>query len=170
MSDDIQFIEPGEEKVLLDQAEAPEELAAPVPPIAISFTSDGEDTLSAVEGIIRRQSVRLDALRDEAKTFADQLKSILDNDEALTNVEEEVKQATRKQKERKATLANSPESMQLKYKLKEVKDSIKDIEESLSNHLLNLYKITGIKEFDTDDGKRREFDVRAKLRGTKKQE
>jgi hypothetical protein len=60
--------------------------------------------------------------------------------------------------------------MQLKFKLKEVKEGIKDIEESLSNHLLNLYKITGIKEFDTDDGKKREFDVRAKLRGTKKQE
>lgn len=170
MSDDaVQYIEPGEEVSILEQGDAPE-LPASVPPVSISFNPQGEDSLTAVEGIIRRQSVRLDQLREEAKTFADQLKSIMDNDEALTNVEEEVKQATRKQKERKATLANSPESMQLKYKLKEVKDGIKDIEESLSNHLLNLYKITGIKEFDTDDGKKREFDVKAKLRGTKKQE
>lgn len=170
MSDDaVQYIEPGEEKIVLEEGNEPE-LPASVPPIAIKFDTQGEDSLTAVEGLIRRQSVRLDQLRDEAKTFADQLKSILDNDEALTNVEEEVKNATRKQKERKATVANSPESMQLKYKLKEVKEGIKDLEESLSNHLLELYKVTGIKEFDTDDGKKREFDVRAKLRGNKKQE
>jgi seryl-tRNA synthetase len=104
------------------------------------------------------------------RTINDQLRSILENDEELTKVEEEVKAASARQKQRKTTLANNAESMQLKYKLKEIKENLKDIEESLSNHLLNLYQITGSKEFDTDDGGKREFDVRAKLRGKKKQE
>lgn len=176
----IVFIDPGEEEKLLegggedalpagDQADLP----SPVPPVSISFQSSGSDdptTLTAVEGVIRRQSVRLDELKEQMRTINDQLRSILDNDEELTKVEEEVKAASARQKQRKTTLANNAESMQLKFKLKEIKENLKDIEESLSNHLLSLYQITGSKEFDTDDGGKREFDVRAKLRGKKRQE
>lgn len=175
---EIELITPGEEEELLGPGTPTDtQLSSPVPPISISFQSDDSTddngtgkTLTAVEGIIRRQSTRLDELKEQAKILNDQLRSILDNDEELSTVAEEVKTATRKQKERKTALSNSAESMQIKYKLKELKESIKDIEESLSNHLLNLFQITGVKEFDTDDGKKREYDVRAKLRGMKRQD
>lgn len=175
-TDDIDLLTPGEEEKLLEGADDPT-LPAPVPPVSISFEPDTSaddstvgSSLSAVEGIIRRQSGRLDELKEQARVLSDQLRSIQANDEELSKAEEEVKIAARKQKERKTALANTAESMQIKYKLKELKESIKDIEESLSNHLLNLFQITGVKEFDTDDGNKREYDVRAKLRGKKRQD
>ncbi|MEP7166531.1 MAG: hypothetical protein ABI758_00960 [Candidatus Woesebacteria bacterium] len=168
--DTLDVLEPGEEEKLLEEG-TEEVLPAPSTPlIAVEINTNkdgGSESLLAVEGIIRRQSSRLDELKEKLKQYNDQLKSVLDNDEALTNAQEEVKQATRRQKERKTMLANGAESVQLKFHIKETKDSVKDIEESLSNHLLNLYQMTGVKEFDTDDGGKRAYDVKAKLRGKK---
>ncbi len=168
--DDIVVLTPGEEEQLITDGQ--EEVQ--IPAVSISFNS-GEDkgtgsTLSAVEGVIRRQSARLDELREQLKTINDQLKSILDNDEQLSAAQEEVKASSTKVKQRKSMLAGSPESLQLKYKQKDIKESITDIEESLSNHLLNLFQMTGSKEFDTDDGAKREFDVKARLRSGKKKQ
>lgn len=174
-SSPIQLLNAAEEEQLLAEGGDPQALPTPVPPISFSVSDDdqgqsGAQSLTAVEGIIRRQSSRLDELKEQAKVLQDQLRSIQANDEELSKAEEEVKVAARKQKERKTALANSAESMQIKFKLKELKETIKDIEESLSNHLLSLFQITGVKEFDTDDGSKREYDVRAKLRGKKKQD
>lgn len=166
----LDILAPGEEDKLLEEG-AQDALPEPSTPL-ISIEIDKGDavgeSLSAVEGIIRRQSTRIDELKEKLKTYNDQLRSILANDEQLSNVEEEVKQATRKQKERKAMLSNNAESMRLKMDKKETQESIKDLEQSLSNHLLNLYQMTGVKEFDTDDGTKREYDVKAKLRGKKR--
>lgn len=178
---EIDLIEAGEEERLLSQGEDPASLPAddtsalpsPTPPLSLAYEPEPTSqasSLHALEGVIRRQSVRLDELRAEVKTLNDQLRSILDNDEELSKAEEEVKVAARKQKERKTALASNAESMQIKFKLKDIKESIKDLEDSLSNHLLNLFQVTGVKEFDTDDGGKREYDVKAKLRGKKKQE
>lgn len=177
-ADDLQVLSEAEEQALLAEGSSPEELkagetkaiAAPnAPLIAIEINNESDDTtgasLTALQGIIERQSKRLDDLREETRLLSEQLKAILDNDLELTEAQEQAKQATRKQKERKAALANNAESTQLRYKLKEAKENIKDIEESLNNHLLNFFSMTGVKEFDTTDGGKREFDVRAKLRG-----
>jgi small-conductance mechanosensitive channel len=166
----LDILAPGEEEKLLEEG-AQDALPEPETPlISVEFDKgdSATESLTAIEGIIRRQASRIDELKEKLKTYSDQLRSILANDETLTNVEEEVKQATRKQKERKMTLGNSAESMQLKMHKKETQESIKDLEQSLSNHLLNLYNMTGIKEFDTDDGGKREYDVKAKLRGKKR--
>lgn len=166
--DDVVVLTPGEEEKLLEESAQDE-----VPAVSISFTkpeSDATASLQAIEGVIRRQSDRLDKLQEDLKTINDQIKSILDNDEELSKVQEEVKVAAAKQKQRKSSLSNSAESMQLKYKQKDLKESIKDVASSLSNHLVNLYQMTGAKEFDSDDGTRREFEVSARLRGKKKQD
>ena len=173
VNDTLDVLEPGEEEKLLEEGTDESLPTTSTPLISVEVTKSGSgdgESLLAVEGIIRRQSVRLDEIKEKLKQFNDQLRSIMDNDEALTNAEEEVKQANRRQKERKTMLGNSAESLQIKFHIKELKESVKDIEESLSNHLLNLYQMTGVKEFDTDDGGKREYDVKAKLRGKKKQE
>jgi hypothetical protein len=70
-------------------------------------------------------------------------------------------------KERKLSLDNSPEVRQLKLKLSEMKEEVKEIEETLNNHLINLFQLTGSSSFDTSDGDQREFVVRAKVKPKK---
>lgn len=180
----IDVLEPGEvvtslesgedtpELVSGDEAELPagEEQDPSDSPAATSTQSGAFDpnTLIALQGIINRQSAKLDELKEDAKRLSESVKSIVENDQELSQIEEQAKEIVRQQKERKQSLANSPESTQLKLKMKDIKESIKDLEESLNNHLLNFYQMTGVKVFDSDDGTQREFEVRAKLRSKKK--
>ncbi len=157
--------------------EAPSDLDLPegeksenvsVPPISLSFGESGSgDTVMATQAIINRQAERLDTLKEDLKNINESLKSILDNDGELSQVEMELKEMSKKQKERKSRLTQSAESMQLKYKLKEVREQTKELEESLNNHLLNYYQLTGTKVFDTNAGGQREFRVTAKILGKK---
>lgn len=149
-----------------DAIELPE--AVDTPPAKSTKTGD-PNTLMALQGVINRQSSKLDELKTQIRQVNEGLKSILENDQELSKAEEEMKAVAKVQKERKASLSNSAESMQLKYKLKEIRETMKDLEESLNNHLLNYYDLTGVKVIDTDDGGQREFSVRAKLMA-KKQE
>lgn len=140
-----------------------------IPPISIEIGTQGSaDTVMATQAIINRQAVRLDTLKEDVKRLNDSLKSIMENDEQLSQVENELKESSKKLKERKSQLTQSAESVQLKYKLKDVREQIKELEESLNNHLLNFYQLTGTKVFDTDSGQQREFKVTAKIMGTKK--
>lgn len=135
-----------------------------VPPISISIGSNASaDTVMATQAIINRQAMRLDSLKEDMQKVNESMKSILDNDAELSAADMELKEASKKQKERKARLVQSAESMQLKYKLKEIREQIVELEESLNNHLLNYYQLTGTKVFDTDDGGQREFKVIAKM-------
>ncbi|PWU23400.1 hypothetical protein C5B42_03140 [Candidatus Cerribacteria bacterium 'Amazon FNV 2010 28 9'] len=139
-----------------------------VPPISISFNTNGAgDTLMATQGIINRQAARLDELKEEIKHINESLRSILENDAELSQAEEQLKEVTKRQKARKQQIANNAESTQLKFKLKETRDQVKELEESLNNHLLNYYQITGTKVFDTDDGAQREFKITARVMAKK---
>ncbi len=180
----IDVLEPGEIVTTLDAGDdAPELTAGDDDVLPAGDSTDPADTpagdqkpqatfdpntLIALQGIINRQSAKLDELKDDAKKLSESVKSIVENDQELSQIEEQAKEIVKLQKERKQSLANSPESTQLKLKIKDIKESIKDLEESLNNHLLNFYQMTGVKVFDTDDGSTREFEVRAKLRSKKK--
>lgn len=142
-----------------------------IPPVSIEVGSgSASDTLMATQAIINRQAERLDGLKDEAGKVNDSLKSILENDTLLSDAEGEAKEATKKIKERRAQLTQGAESVQLKFKLREIREQIKELEESLNNHLLNYYQLTGTKVFDTDSGQQREFKVTARILGKKRPE
>ena len=76
---------------------------------------------------------------------------------------ETAKEAAEAFKKRKQELKDSVEAKEATAKAKEVREEIKDIEESLTNHLLNYYQITGTKSFPTPDGEEREFRLNARI-------
>jgi hypothetical protein len=63
---------------------------------------------------------------------------------------------------------NSEESRNISIKIKELKEESTDTQDSLSNQLLNLFQMTGVKEFETESGEVREFMIMAKVKGRKK--
>jgi thymidylate synthase len=91
------------------------------------------------------------------------MKSILENDEHLSEASVKAEQATKDVKEQKKKLTDSPEFREQRTKVVELRDELKELEETLNSHLLSYYQQTGIKTFDTSEGDQREFKVYAKV-------
>lgn len=128
-----------------------------------------QETLTALQNIIERNVNELDRIKEELKVERDSLKNIFENDTKLSEAQEQVSTISQQVKERKSQIQASPEVMQYKTKIADLTEQKKEIEEALNNHLLNFYQVTGAKLIDTSDGKQREFNIRASIKGRKPQ-
>jgi len=126
------------------------------------------ETLTSLQNVIERNVSELDRLKEQLSTYKDSLRSIMDNDEELSDAKDAVTAISQKVKERKSKLQTSPEANQLKANITETTERKKEIEEALNTHLLNLYQFTGVKTFDTSTGETREFEIRASIKSGKK--
>jgi len=126
-----------------------------------------QESFNAIKGLIQRLSVQLDEVKEKQKEYKQRLKNILDNDSQLAEFEEQAKEASQAFKKRKIELADSIEGKEIKAKVKEYSEEIRDIEESLTNSLLTYYQVTGTQSFDTPTGEEREFKLKARLLPTK---
>ncbi len=127
-----------------------------------------EKAYNSVKNLVARKTTQADNLKNDIKELNESLKNIQINDSQLSEAEEEVKKLKILVTKRKKELMESAEGRDIRLKLNEKKEELKDIEESLSNQLLNLYQITGVKEFETSEGEVREFVIRAKVKAGKK--
>ena len=147
------------DKVASDSADTPAEPA----------TSGGFDiqAFEATRSIVTRQAERLEELKKDLKLVTEQLKNILENDKELAVAQEEAKQSSQKFRQRKNQLLEMPEARTMKLKQADLKEEKGDLEDSISNHLFDLYQTTGVMEFEDLNGNVWEFDIRARLK-TKK--
>lgn len=122
----------------------------------------------SVKNLVTRKTIQADELNTKISELNESLKNILVNDQELSQSEEDAKKAKKAAVSRKATLMNSPEAMSIKVKLQEAKEDLKDIEDALSTQLLTLYQITGVQEFETEEGEVREFVIKAKVKAKKR--
>ncbi len=123
----------------------------------------GQDTLSALQALLERQAERVDDLRRKIRAASESMKSIMDNDEKLTEVTQAIEKVSQDMKSRKKTLTDSPEFREQRSKTVELKDELKELEESLNSHLISYFQQTGVKTFDTTGGDQREFKLYAKV-------
>lgn len=123
--------------------------------------------LSSLQQLIERGAEQLDKLKDAQKQLRESLKNVFENDAQLNEAEEKAVQIQSEVKDRKAQLDASAEVRQLKMKLADIKEDMKDLEESLNNHLINLFQLTGTNSFDTSDGDQREFVLKARIKPKK---
>ena len=127
-----------------------------------------QDTLTALQALLERQTERTDELRRQLRMLSESMKAILENDTQLSEAAVLAEHATKQIKVRKKTLTESPEYRQDRVKSVEMKDELKELEESLNNNLLSYYQQTGVKTFDTTGGEQREFRIHAKVLPKKK--
>lgn len=138
-----------------------------------TLTSDDQTSLfdassfEATKAIINRQVEQIEVLKKQIKIFSEQLKDMVENDEGLIFAQKEAKEATQKAREIKANIMNSQSAKSLKGQLLELREDLKDLSDSLSSHLLDLYQTTGVMEFEGADGSVYEYKVLAKLGGKK---
>ena len=96
------------------------------------------------------------------------LKNYFENDVQLAEVEEQAIESKNKVKERKSGLQLEPQVVDLQIKIKELREREKETQESLSNHLVNHYRMTNSTSFDTSDGDQWEYRVQAKIKAKPK--
>lgn len=126
------------------------------------------ETLASLQRVIERNAEQLDELGTKLKEKRQSLKNVFDNDSQLNEAQEQVATYSSQLKERKSKLQSDPQVTSLKVQIGEINEQKKEIEETLSNHLLNYYQLTNSTSFDTSDGDQWDFTVRAKVRPRKK--
>ena len=70
-------------------------------------------------------------------------------------------------KEKKAKISTDPAQVALKLEVAELANNKREIEETLSSHLVNYHQLTGSTSFDTSDGDQWEFKISARVKATK---
>ncbi|MEX0895997.1 MAG: hypothetical protein WDZ94_03590 [Patescibacteria group bacterium] len=127
-------------------------------------SDDLADTLQHLQSVIERNATQLTKIANEIKEKRDSMKSVFENDQQLAEVQDQVESISQQGRERKAQLQSNPQVVSLKNSIAELSQEKKEIEETISNHLINFYAMTQSKSFDTSDGDQWEFDIRAKVK------
>lgn len=137
---------------------------------AVAQAEEFGETLIATQNLIERYSQQYDTIKKQMSELREQLNNIFENDSELQEKEAQAKTLTTDVKQHRQKVKESPESVQLQLKIKEIGEEKKEIEEALNNHLLRYYQITGSQVIEQPDGTEREFSVSARLKGKKRDE
>jgi chromosome segregation ATPase len=138
----------------------------------VAATSDTEaaesdqyaETLTSLEALIERSATKLEEIKQELKERREMLNSYFENDVPLTEIEDQAKAFTQQVKERKTQLQHEPQVVDLKTRIAELLERNKELEDTLSNHLVKHYQMTNSTSFDTSDGDQWEYVLKAKVK------
>lgn len=172
MSDDI--VKTGDDLAQEALAEATQSTTPTVG--QVGTTADDEvaasdqlaQTLTSLQNVIERNATELERILNDLKEKREMFKNIFDNDTELAEATQQAQIITEQVKQRKSKLQTDPQATTLKVQIGELTEQKKEIEEALSNHLVNYHQITGSKSFDTSDGDQWDFEIRAKVKTRKK--
>lgn len=119
--------------------------------------------LTSLESLIRQHVSSIAANKAELKKLREMIASALSNDETYKLHEEEAKKAAKVKAATKSELLKSPANKAIADKANELATEIKEADASLTEYLREFARLTGSKEFETDDGEVREIVFVAKL-------
>ncbi|MFZ1721395.1 MAG: hypothetical protein WAU07_02715 [Microgenomates group bacterium] len=145
---------------------------------SVDATSDGDEiaasdevaeSLQFLQNIIERNAQQLENLGQELKERREMLKNLFDNDSELSEAQEQADQLSQQVKVRKSAVRESAEAQVLKTQIGELNEQKNEIEETLSNHLINYYQMTNSTSFDTSDGDQWEFKIKARVKSRRNQ-
>lgn len=125
------------------------------------------ETLNALQGVIERNAHELQELEKTMREKREMLKNMVDNNTDVSEAEAKAKVINDELKQKKAKVAADPATVSLKLQLAEISQNKKEVEETLSEHLVNYYQLTGSKSFDTSDGDQWEYNIKARVKAKK---
>ncbi|HPS40691.1 MAG TPA: hypothetical protein PLQ50_01640 [Candidatus Woesebacteria bacterium] len=133
----------------------------------VNKSNELAETLTSLQNLIEKHARELIRIEAELKEKRQSLKSVFDNDVQLVEARDEVDRHAQVLKERKMQLQNDPQSTSLKIDIAELNQQKKELEETLSNHLVNYHSLTNSMSFDTSDGDQWDFSIKAKIKPKK---
>lgn len=121
------------------------------------------DSLFAVEGVIKNHLEQIETVTQDARRLKEMFDDLLVNDNEYSKAEEGAKEAVKaKTAAKKAALAK-PEAESITNKLKDAKEQLKDLSESLSLHLQQYAKLSGSDQLEIEPGDIRQIVYKARL-------
>ncbi|MBQ6154356.1 hypothetical protein IJJ27_01620 [bacterium] len=125
------------------------------------------ETLASLQAVIERNANELLEVSKTLKEKREMLKNTLDNNSEIAEAETKAKALNDELKQKKAKVAASQEVVNLKLEIAEIAQNKREIEETLSSHLVNYHQLTGSTSFDTSDGDQWEFSIQARVKAKK---
>ncbi|MBD3279126.1 MAG: hypothetical protein GF390_00255 [Candidatus Pacebacteria bacterium] len=122
------------------------------------------ETLISLQGLIERHADRLQDIKAQLKDKRQSLRNVFTNDTQLSTAKDKASEYSQEVRQRKSQLQSDPQVTSLQVGIKELKEQQKELEQTLSNHLLRYYGITKSTSFDTSDGDQWEFKIKAKVK------
>lgn len=135
-------------------------------PIKTSQNQEGEkaaDELFTIDSAIKTRLSQLTKLRADMKIQREMLTSYLENDETYQEAATIAKRANGAKNSAKALLLKQPEANNLNETIKSMREQINEVQEGLSYYLREYQRVTGMSEFEGEDGELQEIVYVAKL-------
>jgi predicted RNase H-like nuclease (RuvC/YqgF family) len=114
--------------------------------------SSQADEFLDLENLIKNYLTRIDSLKQELKKQNDLFKDSFESDAVYKEHEDRAKEAARLRAETKQQILKQPALASLSEKIAEIKNEIKELQETLSDYLLQYQKMTGFSQIETDQG------------------
>ena len=125
-------------------------------------------TLHSLESVIESKANKLMDLKQRAQEKNEMVKNVFESDAQFQEAEDVKNEATQAHKQRRSALEDTAQIRSLRDDLRQIKEEMKDLEESLSNHLISYHQLTNSTSFDTSDGDQWEFNIKAKVKSKKR--
>lgn len=120
--------------------------------------------IHTLQSLIERNAAELARIKEELKHKRESLKSVFENDSEFSQVSEEVEKVQQTLKQAKSKMQSQPQVVAIKTSISELAEQKKEIEETLSNHLVNYYQMTNSNSVDTSNGDQAEFTIKATIK------
>ena len=166
--DDQTALQSGEDLALAALAESDQTAKTGAGIDEVGESDKMAETLMTLQSLVERHALQLEEIKNQLRAHRTSLRDVFENDPSLSEAKAEMETYSLKVKDRKSQVQSSPESMALKAKIGDLSEQQKELEETLSNHLVNYYSMTNSYSFDTSDGDQWEFVVKARIKPRRK--
>jgi len=119
--------------------------------------------ITNLQNLINETLSRIDAISDEVRPLDEMINSVLENDETYRKHVDDAKQASKIKNATKAEIMKRPDVSNIYSKVKEKKADVKEAKEALSEYLQEYARLTGQRQFETNEGHVQEIVYTAKL-------
>lgn len=119
---------------------------------ALEETQSSSLRLLDVEGIIKRHLVDIEKLQAEIKDQRSMFEDSFNNDANYKSLADKAKEANRQKNAAKQVLLKTPAMRELDEKIKSEKEELSEMQQAVSDYLLEYQRLSGSSQFETDNG------------------
>lgn len=119
--------------------------------------------ITNLQNLINETLNKISTIGEEVKPLDEMISSVLENDEVYRKHADMAKEASKLKNKTKAEIVKRPDVSNVFAKVKDKKANLKEAKESLSEYLQEYSRLTGRRQFETNDGNVQEIVYTAKL-------
>ena len=127
--------------------ETEEEVTAEVP-----AQEGSAEVLISLENLIKSSITRIDKLQQEARAQKQMVDSVFENDQTFKDHLDKAKEATITKNKTRQEIMKQPSVVALNNKVKTLSAELKELQQSLSDYLLEYQRMAGVNEIEGEDG------------------